>query len=230
MRGNAARAVERLLRAGPEVIPALQFALHSDDWQQRQMAGQILLGRGEVVATRSLAAVLVEALRDDDLPVGPVRVEGWDEPGKAFTPVENLAGAMRAFDADPELFRLAEPELVAALGSDDTQQRLAAALVLAHGGPSAALARTCWALIEHLRDNDIRGDAARGLEGLAALGPAAMPYVEAALARADPQQAALLSHWLGHFAPSHRAARRLTHEELRRQFGMRMDHCLLSSP
>lgn len=70
VRFNASDAVSELIQIGAEARPALQRALGSADWQQRQMAAYVLCVMRPDRPSRTLLRVCVEALADDALPHG----------------------------------------------------------------------------------------------------------------------------------------------------------------
>jgi len=117
------------------------------------------------------------------------------------------------------------PALQGALASDDHQQRLLAAALLAFRPDTCPTRPQVAVLIDALRDNDVRNDASLGMRALSVLGEAALPHVEATLPGEDPQQATLLAHWLGHFAPGHPLAHRLSGRELAKRQLLSQDHC-----
>ncbi len=83
----------------------------------------------------------------------------------------------------------AEPDLVATLDGDpDSEATFMAAVILGQAGFSAYTDRIAPILLPHLRDNLDRSDALLALPALYQLGPAVLPFLEAALPRADEQQ------------------------------------------
>lgn len=196
-RWNAIEAMDALGRLPEPPVEELERALHSDDWQQRQIAADLrwrymdpwdwlwhdpnlpawrLESIGTV--TRRLLEVTVEGLRSDALP--------YDREQQKYTPVSNAASGYRALVKNAEAAR---DLLEAGLKSDDYQQKLLCALALGTGGVSASVEKAAPILIPHLRDNDIPEDAKFAIYALYRFGNAVVPLLEAALPDADEQQA-----------------------------------------
>jgi hypothetical protein len=174
--------------------PYLFQALWSLDRQQRQLAAFILMTEEERSGHPDiLIAAAVEALADDDLP-------GYGEASGVMPHVNNMKAAVR-FLREPIRGRLAAPQLRRLIGDpSDWQARLFAADILARCGDRASRHRVVLALLEHVQDNDRRGDAAVALKALNAMGPAILPQIEGWLPL-DEQSAAgkdlLLRHLTG---------------------------------
>ncbi|MFU8830437.1 MAG: hypothetical protein ACNA8P_13520, partial [Phycisphaerales bacterium] len=197
IRWNAIEAMDALGRLREPPLAALERALDSDDWQQRQLAAALrwwymdpwdwlwhdpnlpawrLESIGSV--TRRLLEVTVEGLRSDALP--------RDREQNRYTPVSNAANGYRALVKNA---KAARDLLEAGLESDDYQQKLLCALILGTGGVSASVEKAAPILIPHLRDNDIPEDAKFAIFALYRFGDAVVPLLEAALPDADEQQA-----------------------------------------
>ena len=184
VRWNAHRAMSRLRRIGLTAEAQLEAALHSHDWQQRQLAAHCLRGLEGYEPSDRLLEVTVEGLRDDDLPVETRRGRQT-----AYTCVYNAARGA------PYLLRhatQAEVYLLEGLGSDDEQQRFLCACILGHAGLQSGIPDGVPVLLEHLRDNDIPGDAMLSTAALYRFGLEVMPHLLAALPEADDQQARLI--------------------------------------
>ncbi|MFG0293421.1 MAG: hypothetical protein ACF8MJ_09755 [Phycisphaerales bacterium JB050] len=195
-RWNAMEAMDALGRLREPPIEELERALDSEDWQQRQIAAVLrwryidpgfwLWGDDSLPAwrlestgtvTRRLLEVTVEGLRDDALP--------FDEENHHYTFVANAVSGYRALVVHAEAAR---DLLEAGLESDDYQQKLMCALILGAGGVSDSVDKVAPILIPHLRDNDINEDAKHAIYSLYRFGESVVPYLEAALPRADEQQ------------------------------------------
>jgi HEAT repeat protein len=184
VRWNAPRAMDELRRAGPSAFPALDSALVSNDWQQHQLAAHVLRRNPEYVPSQQLLAVTVEGLRSDDLP-------SKSEKGQreTYTPVYNAGEGTRYLLDHAER---AAPSLVRALNSDDPQQRFLAAYVLGCGGVGPAVDRAAPVLIEHLRDNEVEGDAIMAAAALYRFGTCVTPFLLERLPANDMQQDQLI--------------------------------------
>jgi hypothetical protein len=165
--GNATAARAQLTRAGAQVAPALERALASTDRQQRVLAALILWELPREPSLPLLEFTVGETRRGSDLTGAAVR---W------------------LLEHEPSARRL----LTAGVGSEDAQQRFLCAFLLGRAGRRDALGRTCWTLIEHLGDNEIRGDALMAAHALWRLGEPVLPFVRAARPGADRQAGGLL--------------------------------------
>lgn len=185
VRWNAQTAMWRLREIGGAAEAQLETALHSSDWQQRQLAAHCLRGLSGYEPSDRMLEVTVEGLRDDDLPV-----ETRKGRQTAYTCVYNAAWGTRY------LLRhagRAEVFLLEGLHSNDAQQRYRCACVLGHAGLRSGIPAGAPILLDHLRDNDIPGDAMLSAAALYRFGPDVMPHLLAALPRADAQQAQLIN-------------------------------------
>lgn len=115
---NADRAIDMLERIGAAAIPALEAALRSPDWQQRQLACVVLQRIPEYGPSVRMIEVCFEAMRDDAFPAGEDRVREW-----RYTGFCNGRWAAAYLVRYPGLTREA---LVPFLMSDDAQQQRAA--------------------------------------------------------------------------------------------------------
>lgn len=175
VRLNATLAFLRLWHRPP--VELLEEALNSPDYQQRQMAAGLLRSAEAYQPSVRLLEVTVEALRDDVHPRDRVR--------GTWTPPVN------ASDAVPFLVKHAEVAkeyLLAALDSDDPQQRFLCAYILGMNGIKDELPTVASILIPHLRDNDIFQDACMACSALYRLGEDVRPYLLEAIPNADGQQ------------------------------------------
>ena len=181
VRWNANRAYDRLAAAGERARPALEAALHSLDHQQRQLAAHLLRWLGGE-PSRQLLLVSLEGLRHDRLPTDPAV-------GHGFANLANARQGARFLVAHAARVR---PELLRGLQARDGQYRLLCAYVLAASGTTRGIERTTQVLIEHLHDNDVRGDAVLAASALYRLGEPGLPFVRHAMGGADEQALALL--------------------------------------
>jgi len=190
VRWNADEAVLRLRWTSDAVrkmvAPALESALDSDDWQQRQIAAYVLCDVKDHIPSDRMLAVLVEALRDDALPSGPPARKGG---GWTYNYVNNATVAFHVLHAH---HGRAEPHLLDVLDSADLQQRFLASVLLIANGSKAAEVTAVPLLIEHLRDNRHNADAVMAARALGRYGPGVLPYLERATGKTDTQQRALI--------------------------------------
>ena len=204
---NATHALGVLTSASSEVIPALQAALSSNDWQQRQLAAVLLAHRTDTPADARLAEVLVDALRPDEPPYPRVCVPQGTVSNCEQT--DSCEAAVERLRCDNALFALAEHRLELRLNSDDPRSRAQAAFLLAVHRSECARERVLATLIGALEDDGVPGDARLGLRGLVRLGSAAREALEKAWPGRDWQQRALVSHLLTRYSPQHRGAHAL---------------------
>lgn len=176
---------ELLLRRGPEKIAPLEKALDSEDWQQRQIAADILRnadihGRvDDYQPPDRLIEATVEALRHDLLP-------GWFS-GEGQVLLYNATEAMRYLLFHPQL---GTGLLEKALNSEDRQQRFLAAFVLGATGRSAQIERITEILIPHLKHDSLRLNACMATHALYGLGESVIPYLSDYRDSPDEQQRA----------------------------------------
>lgn len=178
--GNALRAIDWLERLGDQAVPALKRALNSDDWQQRQLAADVLRRNRDYLPCNDLLRVTVEGLRDDDLPYGPPRPSA---PHGTRTYIRNAFVGVFYLAQHPHD---SEPFLATALHSDDDQQRLLAAAAAGMGGCHALMDDAAPILIRHLGKGGRYGWAIRGIQGF---GPAILPRLVPVLHDEDPHRA-----------------------------------------
>jgi len=208
IKGNAGRAVDALRAAGPEVLLPLQRALRSNDFQQRQLAGYLLVGRDETPLVQALADVLVEGL-GDDLPAGasaahdPIQLRHGFDLRELFRELLSVR---------PALFQLGLPRLTPLLDSSNPWLRFDAARIFAAQRSEVAHERTLAVLLEHLEDNDDDSDARIALPAIAGFGADALPVLERHWPGRDDQQRALLGHLIWLCAPASACARELEPE------------------
>lgn len=194
VRYNAERASMAILDLRDPPSQELYDALGSDDWQQRQMACDLIWAFrtwrvrpddeewfAKFPITDRLVDVSIEGLRKDKLP--------RDGEGN-YNFVFNARNAFRGLPAAAGTYR---EKLEAGLRSDDYQQKLMCALILSHGGVSESADLVAPILIPHLRDNDIPEDANLAAYGLYQLGRGVIPHLEEALRTADRQQAEIIA-------------------------------------
>ncbi|MCB9838950.1 MAG: hypothetical protein H6813_06385 [Phycisphaeraceae bacterium] len=176
IRWNAHAAINELRERGYGAVPALEKALGSDDWQQRQMAAELLRRIDGYVPSDRMFVVCVEGLADDALP--------WGDSPRTFTHVDNAYGGVEYLIGHAEA---AEGYLAAGLHSVDAQQRFFCAYALGMAGRSGYAGPICEALAPHLNDNNIIGDATLATRALYLTGDAVAPHLRAARKRADDQ-------------------------------------------
>ena len=186
IRANALDALDDLHDFGPLAIPALETALFSDDWQQRQLAAHLLRRIDRYQPTRRMLEVCVEGLRCDGLPYGHNK-----RTGREYCLV--VANARSGIAYLQQHTTEAEDFISQALDSDDHQQQFMAACLAGYGNLRNVLHRAAPILIAHLFDNNIPGDANMAAPSLYRYGNAIRPYLKAALPQADRQARQLIN-------------------------------------
>lgn len=162
-RFNSMRAMEMLRMMGVEAEPDLLVALESDDHQQRQFAAAIL-SRFPGPRSQTLLRVMAEGLGDDG-------ISSWS------AELSNFNGSVEwLIDHAHE----ARPYLCAGLRSDDPQARLGSALALGFGGVHEASDDVVEAMVPHIEENDISGDALIAVAAMFRMGEHAIPALERA--------------------------------------------------
>jgi hypothetical protein len=154
-------------RYNQKLYAALENALDSDDWQQRQIAADILRNSKDYQPTDRLVEVTVEGSRDDDLP-------GWFLGEGKMILLFNATEGMRYLLKHP---KVGTPFLEAALESDELQQRFLAAFILGATGRAAKVERTVEILLPHLKNDSVRLNACLATHALYHLGKAAVPLL-----------------------------------------------------
>jgi len=168
--------VDELWTRNSGITAALETALDSPDWQQRQMAAEILRGVETFAPTDRLLEVTMEGLRDDGLP--------FDEKGFGVFVFNAFSGTrylLKHPQAGTEI-------LIKALESDDSQQRFLAAYVLGATGRGEAMQRIAEILMPHLQNDDVWGNACMAVYALYHLGPDVTPFLEPYRDSTDEQQ------------------------------------------
>lgn len=153
---------------------ALEHALASADYQQRQFAAHLLRCLpGEPSDT--CLRVTVEGLRDDAFPSNR----------KSYS---NVYNGEEGIEFLIDFAHEAEPHLAAAITNPaDSQQEFLAAAAAAVGGCESLHDACIPILVKHLGDNFTENDSRRAVAGLLAIGPRALPHLEAEILNPDPQ-------------------------------------------
>jgi len=176
VRWNATRAFYWFFRHRAPV-QLLEEALNSTDYQQRQMAADLLRRIDGYQLSDRLLEVIVEGLQDDLYPRDPVR-------GTRTPPLNATFGVKFLLKHSEE----AKKYLIAGLYSKDLQQRFLCAYIVGMNGIKDELSAVASILIPHLRDNDIRQDACMACCALYHIGEDVRPYLLKAIPNADSQQ------------------------------------------
>lgn len=164
---------------------ALTAALDSTDRRTRQLAMCILCSWGTAEPTKRMLEVCYEGLEDDAIPLDKTRPKN----ARVIAPVGN------ACDATEYLVAHAEPAkllIQRGLTSKDEQQKLLCAFIAGRANMTRLAPLAIPILLEHLRDNEIRGDAVTAFNGLRGFGKAALPHFDS-VARPDEQQRVAMS-------------------------------------
>lgn len=162
-RFNSIRAVEMLGAMGIEAEPDLFAALASEDHQQRQFAAAIL-SRFPSAPSPTLLRVMVEGLGDDG-------ISDWSA---------ELANFNRSVGWLIDHAHEARPYLLEGLRSEDAQARLGSAMALGFGGVHEASDAVVEAMLPHIEENDISGDALIAVAAMFRMGDRAIPALERA--------------------------------------------------
>jgi len=178
---NAHRASYELPSMGPDIIPFLEHALFSHDYQSRHLAASILRGMGEPDEAPSdrLLEVTLDLLGRDGY--DPEQYWSLFSPGEAFFYLFKR----------PDVFERVRGTLMRNLHSSDGQEKFLSAALLAERGETALAPVLVSRLAPHLADNDIPRDGGVAAHALHALGPSALPYLTPYRRSTDPQQAEL---------------------------------------
>jgi hypothetical protein len=175
-RWNAHRALRLLEKLGVEADGPLLRTLYGGDDQARVLAARILRSR-QFPPSRELLWACVEDLRDDADTVD------WYLCGRnargAADYLVNWAPEAREF-------------LRVAMCGGDRQQRLLAAAVVGHAADTDMIDFAAPILIEHLRDNDVDGDAKVAAPALYRFGVEVLPYLRAHADSDDAQARAIV--------------------------------------
>ncbi len=182
VRWNAIAAIEAIryyasdeFKRNPNLISALEEALDSEDWQQRQMAAYLLRTTiKDYEPTPRLLEVTVEGLRDDHLP-REYEIEDGKYRTKRCVFLFNAAEGVRYL---LENENMGTEALEAALDSDDAQQRFLAAYVLGATGRKNKLERIAEILLPHLEHDNIPRNACLATYALYHLGDEVIPILK----------------------------------------------------
>jgi len=207
---NAQSAVKAIMTYPNSPIDRLYEALDDPDWQTRQIACDLLWSiraahepiesdndmsrttnwrwrikpadpawrQSEIPdITDRLVAVTIEGMRDDRTP--------FDYPNNRALMYANAVFGMLRMIPVAHHWR---GQLDVAMESDDPQQQLIAAIILARAGVIESMDRASLIILPHLRDNDIEDDAKFCLWALTGFGKDLLPILKAAMPSADAQQ------------------------------------------
>jgi len=162
---------------------ALEAAMLSTDWQQRQLAADVIRRHDPDYPSDALLRVTVEGLRDDRLPYD------WNSGSCNF--VFNARDGVRFLAHHAER---AEPFLAEGMNSSDVQQQFLSAVAVGLGGRLALAEQAVPILADHLRNNLIAEDAKLATVALHGFGPEVVPLLEPLLDSADRQQRQLAEY------------------------------------
>lgn len=161
LRWNANTAIDFLDRLWPHSREVLEQELAVGDGQSRVVAARILRSNLKK-PTQALIIASVRELGDDS-----------GEPGWYL----RMGNSSQAAEYLKQWPLMAREHVVAALDSDDVQQRLFAAAICGYCGFPEAMEPAVAILVEHLHDNDIRRDAKIASAALYNFGPDAAPIL-----------------------------------------------------
>jgi len=196
---NAMPAIEMLVSCGETAIAALERALESPDYQQRQLAAYVLRRLPTHRTTENLLRVTFEGLMPDDFPLQR------EQPGRrgAYTSIHNAEEgtaylACHAHEAK-ELLR-------EGMSGSHPQPRLLCAVAAGMGGLVELIPQAVPILIERLEDNDVTGDAKMATMSLRGFGPELQPMLEGLRHLGDTQKQEMLKRLLRELAEDGRRA------------------------
>lgn len=179
-------SAEAALGADGPLLRALFAALDSDDRQQRDMAGQILVRELGGWRERTGLWPWPQEQVHRVLRVAVGQLGGADS-WWASAPVSGAYGFLLPVVAE------ARPYLEEALRlRRNGSTTFFSAVLLSHTGDATLLPEAAPVLVEALRHNGVRWDAILALPALYRFGPATIPYLQRALPGADEQQRACI--------------------------------------
>lgn len=178
--GNATRAKDELCEMGCAIVDLLEPQLYSDDYQTRHLVALVLRGCcPDYHPSDRLLELTLDRLRPDTSHQHDFYLLAWQ--GEPF---EYLRDASNAY---PRI----RDRLIRNLGSEDRNERLRSALLLAEHGESGYVSVLANMLIPHLADNRLSDDGCLAAYALYRLGEPVRPYITALVDSADDQQADL---------------------------------------
>jgi len=177
---SADPAMMLLATCGEQAIADLERTLDAPDHQQRQLAAHLLRLIPTYRPTQRMLEVTLEGLAKDDIPVPRRRTK---QPYMLLEVCNAKDGTAYLACHASEAIEL----LTQGMMSSDEQQRMFAATASGLGGASSLIPAAAPILLEHLRDNDITGDAKIAKFALRGFGPDVRPTLELGLIEADVQ-------------------------------------------
>ncbi|MFK7959668.1 MAG: hypothetical protein AB8G96_04015 [Phycisphaerales bacterium] len=160
----------------PASRTALEYELEIGDLQSRILAARVLRHHVKTPSDALLRACVQDLRNDRGLVTGQA------------TDLNMRYAAWYLMEWANE----AEPHLVAALGSDDMQQRLIAAGIAGFANFGHCNDAVAEVLIDHLQDNDIREDARLAIPALHSMGESILPMLRRHVDHGDDQSRAIL--------------------------------------
>ncbi|MBS0196807.1 MAG: hypothetical protein JSR77_08620 [Planctomycetes bacterium] len=190
---NAEWAMSTLAALGEDSLIALEAALHSPEWQQRQLAAEVLRSwcpdeRASRRVTSSpapvyqptpkLLEVTVEGLADDALPYA-TNSTTW------------VFNARSGYEFLRRHITQAAPYIRAGLNAGDPQQRMLCSLLAGQSRDPVLVAAAAPMLVEQLRDDGVVFNAKYACDSLLWLGRQSFRHLNRALDSQDSQQRTL---------------------------------------
>lgn len=182
---NGTRAMGHLAHWKELSRPGLHAALGSADWQQRQLAADLLRYDPGYAPTPELLRVIVEGLRHDDL---PYEMPKHGRKYGATTWVSNATYGVSYLLEHPAGLA---PYLRVGLESDDRQQRQLSAMVAGLVRCRELIHLAAPILIDSLKNNKTWDDARRSVAALHGFGDSIAPWMLPLRFSEDEQQRAL---------------------------------------
>lgn len=186
---NALRAQAELCEVGCQALPVLEKALWSDDYQTRHVAAWILRHCcTDYEPTPRLLDITADQLN-------------WFEYPEDMYWLTTPSDAYHWLRDSTQAVQQIKGRLIRNLQSDDRQERVLSALLLAEHGETSWSSVLAPILIPHLADNNIPSDGGLAAYALGKLGESARVYITPLLQSEDAQQAdlaRLILHELDH--------------------------------
>jgi hypothetical protein len=183
VRWNAWDARRMLHNMWPECKEAVEYELVHGGRQSQILAAQVLRNKGAAPSVELIKACITD-LHDD-----------YGEPDW-FLRMRNAKEAAAYLE---KWWSESEPYVREVLQSEDSQQRVLAAVIVGFAGSTQDMEIAVPELLPHLYDNNRVGDATYATPALYGFGPEVIPMLLAELAVADRQAHGIILHIIERF-------------------------------